>query len=90
VCEALKETDGKWDREFLVPLLSDKRPSSTYSHPVTGRPEGPSLPIRVCDQAAAVLCAHRKDLKFERIGSFADLDRQIRTLQDRLQEALPR
>jgi hypothetical protein len=87
VCEALKETHGEWDREFLVPLLSDKRESNTYSHGVIGPSGGPSLPIRVCDQAAAVLCAHRKDLKFEMIGSFAELDRQIRILQERLHEA---
>lgn len=82
-CEALQETSGSWDQEFLVPLLSDQRPSSS-SHFVTAAETDKLLPIRVCDEAAKVICAHRKDLKFQMIGTVADLDRQIQILRSQL------
>ena len=30
VCEVLRRTDGKWDLEFLVPMLADLRPDAGY------------------------------------------------------------
>jgi hypothetical protein len=89
LCEALKETSGEWDQELLIPLLSDRRPADGYTHAVKPNAEEPRLPIRVCDAAAETLCAHRKDLKFEMVGSAKDLDQQIRRIQQRLSENAP-
>ena len=82
VCEALRETRGEWDHEFLLPLLRDKRPT-TYSHPLRQGAEQPRRPIRVCDQAALVLAAHLKDARFEIVGSDAEMDRKIARLRAR-------
>ncbi|MGC4045250.1 MAG: hypothetical protein QM758_15770 [Armatimonas sp.] len=81
VCEALSNTEGNWDREFLWPMLADKRNSTGYSHPVNDRENARRLPIRVCDQAAEVIAKHRKDLAFTMVGTKKELDRQIGQIQ---------
>jgi hypothetical protein len=84
VCEALKETRGEWDQEFLWPMLSDKRPSKGYSHPVKRNADEPRRTIRVCDAAAEKISLHRKDVKFVMVGTEQELDHQIRQMRKRL------
>lgn len=51
-----------------------------------GKPgaEGPTVPIRVCDQAADAISRHRKDLPFEMEKPVANLDRQIGAMRKAL------
>lgn len=83
VCEALRETGGSWDREFLWPMLSDKRPNG-YTHPVQPNTEEPRAPVRLCDVAAEIISRHRKEVSFTLVGTTEELDRQIRTMQRQL------
>src|SRR5262249_31711401 len=84
VCEALEETKGEWDRAFLWPMLSDKRPADGYTHSVKPHADEPRLPIRVCDEAAEKISLHRKDVVFRMEGTKLDLDRQIRRIRKQL------
>jgi len=89
VCKILRDSSGEWDKELLVPLLSDRRPSNGYTHAVKPNANEPRLPIRVCDAAAETICAHRKDLTFEIVGLGEDLDQQIHRIQQQLNETAP-
>jgi hypothetical protein len=79
LCEVLKEASVSWDREMLLPLLRDRRVADGYSHPIKAG-SNESVPMRVCDEAAEALCAHRKDITFTMTGTTRDLDRQIHLL----------
>lgn len=84
VCEALRQTKGEWDGDFLIPMLSDKRLSTGYTHPAKPNKEEPRLTIRVCDQAAEIIGSHRKDIKFQMVGTHEEIDRQINKIRKQL------
>ncbi len=46
----------------------------------------PSLPIRICDEAAATIALHSKSLKVKMEGTHENLDRQIEVMRQRIAE----
>ena len=84
VCEILARTDGRWDREFLWPMLRDRRPYDGESHPVLAKADEPRIPVRVCDQAAWAISQNRQNLRFELVGTTRQLDGQIALLRQQL------
>jgi hypothetical protein len=84
MCKALRELRGAWTVELLVPLLIDKRPLDRWTYSVYPGKEEPSLPIRVCDEAAETINLRRPDLPFRMAGTHADLDRQITAMRERI------
>ena len=86
VCAALQVTQGEWDREFLWPMLADKRfdKEEAQQYPPGSRER--QQPRRVCDSAARVIAQHRKDVAFKRVGTTLELDRQITQMQLQLKK----
>lgn len=84
VCNALEKTRGEWDREFLWPMLVDKRVSMGNYHSIRPDTNNPALLIRVCDAAAEVISKHRKELSFTMVGTKKELDRQIQQIRRQL------
>ena len=82
---ALQETCGHLAANLLAPLLEDKR-VTRESYPVTPGQDEPRLPIRICDEAAATIAMHSRELKFVLAGSHEDLDRQIEVVRRKLAE----
>jgi hypothetical protein len=82
-CEVFREIRPEWAKEFLTPLLSDKR-TSELTHPILPARNEPRLPIRICDRAAETLAMVYKDLAFEMVGTFDDLDKQIENIKAKL------
>jgi len=70
ICWALEDTHGEWDREFLWPMLSDRRGGER------------SFPFRVCDAAALTISQHRKDIAFDPNAPIEDRESQIRTMRE--------
>lgn len=91
VCGVLEKVKLPWDIELLGPLLEDQRESDgTYlveeARPgqFTLIPDGPRLPLRVCDAAARTLSRNHPELKFTLRGQHADLDKQIAVMRELL------
>ena len=83
LCSVLRQSRQKWDLELLAPLLLDKRPLS-WTHPVSPSQSEPSLPIRVCDEAAGAISENHPDLPFKMTGAYEDLNRQIAAMRERI------
>ncbi|MGC4045251.1 MAG: hypothetical protein QM758_15775 [Armatimonas sp.] len=84
VCTALQGTNGDWDREFLWPMLTDKRFDREHASQYPPNSRERRRPRRVCDYAAGVIAKHRKDVVFNRMGTTAELDHQIQQMQRQL------
>src|SRR5438445_636833 len=74
----------EWDVESLAPLLTDRRPDRGWMYGVDPGPNGPRLPIRVCDEAAGVISGDHPGLPFRLAGTHEDLDRQIAAMRERI------
>jgi hypothetical protein len=85
VANALQETCGHLAIKLLAPLLEDKRDTDSRYNIHSGW-SGPSLPVRLCDEAAATIAMHSKALRFVMEGSHENLDRQIATMRRQIAE----
>jgi len=85
MAKVLQQTQRQWAVELLLPALTDKREFGWDYALVPGQNE-PRRPIRVCDEAAETINLSRPDLKFVMAGEHADLDRQIASMRDRIQQ----
>jgi hypothetical protein len=87
VCDALRSVKPSWDMELLVPFRDDKREWPGYG---TGIPGGkPTLPPRVCDEAAETLAANHPELSFGytefiTAETYADRNKQIAAIREQL------
>ena len=84
VCHALREVRREWAAGLLAPLLSDRREADGWSYAVNPAQNEPRLPIRICDEAAETIAEATRDLSFKMQGTHADLDRQVKVIQDAL------
>ncbi len=78
VCQLFQRVPQAWSSELLSQYLDDKRSVDGYSRN--------DQPIRVCDEAAETLSRIRRDLAFDTAGSYAELDRRIEDLKQKLKE----
>ena len=83
-CHASREVRQEWAAELLAPLLDDRREADGWTYALNPEDDEPRLPIRVCDEAAETITGANKDLRFEWRGTHANLDRQIKFIQDAL------
>jgi hypothetical protein len=85
LCRVLRE---RWAArlaiELLTPLLSDKAQAGNETYRASPNSYEPQLPVRICDEAAQTLAAHRQDIHFKLEGSHKDLDDQL----ERIRQAL--
>jgi len=81
MCQVLRETCGRWSIELLAPLLTDKRPSAGDTYEVIPGRSEPSLPIRICDEAAETIHMQYPNLRFVMAGKHNKLDRQIEAMR---------
>lgn len=81
MCHALRKVHGDWAVELLEPLLDDQQDADGWTYAVEPDRNEPRLPIRVCDEAAETIAAADKDHSFSMQGTHADLDRQIKAIQ---------
>jgi hypothetical protein len=68
----------------LTPFLLDRRPLGLATYAIVPGSDKPKLSIRLCDKAAETISLHYPDLPFRLAGTHADLDRQIKAMQDRI------
>lgn len=80
-CLALRRVCPEWAAELLAPLLDDRRELVGLAYRISPAWDAPTLPVRVCDEAAETIALANPDLHFDRHGTHADLDRQIRAMQ---------
>jgi hypothetical protein len=88
VCDALNDSNGDWDREFLWPLLTDTRAMKDNKHWDSPKAEA-LIPTRVCDAAAEAISKHRPDLAFEMNSTTEQLNAQIRKMRQVLADSPP-
>lgn len=79
----LRKTRGEWAKEFLPPLLDDRR-DTRWAYTIRPGWNQPHLPIRVCDEAAETLNLLFPDLPFKLEGTHAELDEQIKQVKAKL------
>jgi hypothetical protein len=84
VCRVLDEIHRDWSVDLLNPMLNDVHPADTWTYPITPGQPFPSLPIRICDEAADVIAKNFPKLKFTMAGDYTNLDRQIVTMRDQI------
>jgi hypothetical protein len=84
-CHALRKVRPEWAAELLQSLLADQREADGWNYAVNPNQNEPRLPIRICDEAAETIVASDKSLHFDMHGTHADLDRQIKIIQEALQ-----
>jgi hypothetical protein len=86
VCRLLREDwGGRLAGEILMPLLKDDSTVGKGGYRVEPNSDE-RLPVRVCDEAALTIVAHRKDLTFKLEGRHEELDRQIEVIRKRIQK----
>src|SRR5207248_7576449 len=83
LAEVLRQVKGDWCTELLMSLLNDNRPMKGYEYTVDERTENRQS-IRVCDEAAKTLSERYPELKFRMVGEYADLDKQIAALKEKM------
>lgn len=86
ICHSLRKVRTEWAAELLKPLLADQRQADGWTYAVNPNQNDPRLPIRICDEAAETITLADKRLHFNMRGTHADLDRQIKILQEVLRD----
>jgi hypothetical protein len=65
-------------------MLEDKREDGPGYY-IDGKTD-PQLSRRICDNAAVTLASNHPELRFQLLGKYEDLDRQIAVMQKTLAE----
>jgi hypothetical protein len=85
IIKALQTNHGNWTREFLVPLLDDKRDLQGRRYPI--EEDGWfKKTLRVCDFAADALASEDAELKFSMYGTPEALDVKIKAMKEQLKK----
>lgn len=85
-CHALREVRPEWATDLLKPLLADQRETDGWTYAVEPNQNEPRLPIRICDEAAETIATADNSFHFDMHGTHADLDRQIKVIQEALRD----
>ncbi|HEV3344720.1 MAG TPA: hypothetical protein VG125_30365 [Pirellulales bacterium] len=85
-CAVLSATSPDWKAQFMRPLLDDRRDLKSWSTSETRRVNGREVKIRLCDMAASILAEQDRTLAFKLGGSVEDVDRQIASMRQKLDE----
>lgn len=86
MCHVLRKVRSEWAAELLKSLLADQRKADGWTYAINPNQEKLRLPIRICDEAAETIAKADKRIHFDMRGTHADLDRQVKTIEEVLRD----